>query len=112
MGGGIKWNYSKPNQDSSSKVSDNNATIYGKDFACFAREIKILAEADYTYYINEEGTNDLAAKTDSSESESLSRLDFSGVMSGGSIPTTYLGLVDEYGQVVTSDSSVMTDFCR
>ena len=31
-------------------------------------------------------------------------------MSGGSIPTTYLALVDEYDQVVTSDSSVMIEF--
>jgi hypothetical protein len=37
-------------------------------------------------------------------------LDFAGVMSGGSIPTTYLALVDQYNQVVTSDNSIMTEF--
>ena len=31
-------------------------------------------------------------------------------MSGGSIPTTYLGLVDQYGQVVTSDSVSKLEF--
>jgi hypothetical protein len=31
-------------------------------------------------------------------------------MSGGSIPTTYLALVDQYDQVVTSDDSIMTEF--
>mmetsp|Transcript_27991 Transcript_27991/g.32080 ORF Transcript_27991/g.32080 Transcript_27991/m.32080 type:complete len:126 (+) Transcript_27991:859-1236(+) len=40
----------------------------------------------------------------------MKRLDFSGVMSGGSIPTTYLALVDQYNQVVTSDNSVMIEF--
>ena len=31
-------------------------------------------------------------------------------MSGGAIPTTYLGLVDQYGQVVTSDSVSKLEF--
>ena len=110
IGGGIKWNYSKPTQDASSRVASNTATLYGRDFACFAREIKIINEIDYTFYINEKGINDLSEKTEGSKSKSLKRLDFAGVMSGGSIPTTYLALVDEYNQVVTSDNSVMTEF--
>jgi hypothetical protein len=44
------------------------------------------------------------------ESDSLPNLDFSGVMSGGSIPTTYFALVDQYNQSVTSDSTSMGEF--
>jgi hypothetical protein len=53
-------------------------------------------------YVNE--TEDLTELTEGSKGESLKRLAFRGVMSGGFIPTTYLALVDKYDQVVTSDS--------
>jgi predicted outer membrane repeat protein len=108
IGGGIKWNYREPIKDSSSSVISNNATLYGTDFAWFAREIKEIGESEYAYYTN--NTNDLSLTSDGSESASLERFDFSGVMSGGSIPTTYLALVDQYDQVVTSDDSIMTEF--
>lgn len=108
IGGGIKWNYREPTQDNTSLVSGNAATLYGTDYACFAREIKEINEAEFTYY--SEDTNDLSMKTDGSKSQSLKRLDFAGVMSGGSIPTTYLALVDQYEQIVTSDNAVEIEF--
>jgi len=108
IGGGIKWNYREPEVDNDSVVEDNTATLYGTDYACFAREVKEISEIEYSYYIDT--SNDLTAKSEGSESESLTRLDFAGVMSGGSIPTTYLALVDQYDQIVTSDDSVMIEF--
>lgn len=108
IGGGIKWNYREPTQDTTSVVTGNTATLYGTDYACFAREIKEIDEAEYTYYV--EDTNDLSKKTDGSRSKSLTRLDFAGVMSGGSIPTTYLALVDQYEQIVTSANAVEIEF--
>lgn len=94
--------------DDDSSVYNNTATLYGTNFGCFAREIKEIDESEYTYYTD--ASNDLSAETDGSQSESLTSLTFNGVMSGGSIPTTYLALVDEYDQVVTADSSSLIEF--
>ena len=94
---------------SGSNVSNNTATIYGIDYACFPREIRELDEAVYQYYAEEEGS--LSRVPDEFESaDSITNLIFNGVMSGGSIPTTYLALVDEYGQIVTSDDSSLIEF--
>ena len=108
IGGGIKWDYREPSADSNSNVINNVATLYGTNYAWFAREIKEIKESEYTYYTT--STNDLSATSNGSKGASLTSLDFSGVMSGGSIPTTYLALVDQYNQVVTSANSAMIEF--
>ena len=73
-------------------IQSNTAKWYGTNYASFSREIKEIREDEFTYYVDE--NNDLSKITESAEGESLSRLDFWGVMSGGFIPTTYLALVD------------------
>ena len=108
IGGGIKWDYREPSADSNSNVINNVATLYGTDYACFAREIKEIKENEYTYYTT--STNDLSATSNGSKGASITSLNFSGVMSGGSIPTTYLALVDQYNQVVTSSNSDSIEF--
>lgn len=57
IGGGIRWNYRNINKESSSVISDNRASLYGNDYASFAREIVYLeTDDDYLKYFNKSST--------------------------------------------------------
>ena len=75
--------------------SNNNANTYGPDIAGLARElIKFDDEDQYLQYLNQEGTGrfDLIER-DKFYNDFL----FTGVQSGGNVPTVFFGLIDSYG---------------
>jgi hypothetical protein len=78
--------------------SGNSATKYGANYGSFSQNLKSLTEAEYNSQIAKRRslTSTLSGTTS---------LTLSSQQSGGTLPTIYLSLVDQYGQIVGSDSS-------
>ena len=97
-GGGMFWNYNQPSNISLITFTSNTATLYGNDYGWFAQKMTRIEESVYNSSLS------LQRSLDSGLSGTDS-ITLSDQQSGGTIPTIYLALVDEFGQYVGSDST-------
>eukprot|EP00347_Sterkiella_histriomuscorum_P001991 403369895 len=119
-GGAIHWETLEP-VFTSVKYSSNKALLYGNDVSCFAQRLATVNSTYYNSFLAERSTDEESLRqlqTTSTSSQLVTDTSIKSQQSGGYIPTTYMGLVDKYGQIVGSDSSskiraiVDTDFTK
>lgn len=97
-GGAIYWDYIEPLNILTPTFTNNSAGKYGDNIASFPQKLLRISEAEYLSALK----NKRALSTESYTGTDLLKL--TNQKSGGVIPTTYLALVDKYGQKVASDS--------
>eukprot|EP00347_Sterkiella_histriomuscorum_P012942 403366626 len=128
QGGAIYWDTVEPifslNQ---STYNNNNAGLYGNNIACFAQEMIQITQEIYSQQITTYSSSQsrlLNMIQDENYNFSNTRLEYDiheyqgnyqrflasqllieNQRSGGSIPTTYMALVDKYGQILGSNSN-------
>ena len=96
-GGGIFWNYNTPVNLTQISFSSNTAQKYGNNYGCFAQVLKSI---NSTQYLNQSILRRSLGTLSGTTSLTLSTQ-----QSGGSLGNIYLALVDEFDQIVGSDSS-------
>ena len=96
-GGGIFWNYNTPKNLSQVTFTSNTASKYGNNYGCFAQVLKSINSTQYSSQTSSRRFLGTLSGTTS--------LTLSSQQSGGSLGDIYLALVDEFDQIVGSDSS-------
>eukprot|EP00347_Sterkiella_histriomuscorum_P019434 403341642 len=120
QGGVLYWDTVEPIISLTQSTYVNNfAGFYGNNIACFAQELIKISQDQYTQQTNffNNQQQRLLNQIGENLNENYQRLDGNGLRlltsklqivnqrSGGSIPTTYLALVDKYGQILGSNSN-------
>lgn len=78
--------------------SNNSATDYGPEIASVARElIRFSSQESYIKYFKGNATTWKELVDEKDRESFFNYYRFSGVQSGGNVPTIFLGLIDKYG---------------
>jgi hypothetical protein len=89
--------------------SSNSASSYGGNYAAFAQKLSRLTDAQYSEHTGSRrnliSQNDTRKRTLTTSVSGTTSLTLSNQQSGGSIPTLHVALLDEFGQIVGSDST-------
>eukprot|EP00347_Sterkiella_histriomuscorum_P001801 403370625 len=135
QGGAINWDTLEPTFSKSlSTFYNNSALLYGDDIASFGQNLQVISEEQYLkQFVKlklESQTNSLSSRRRNLQSQiqeinhllksnarnlqnslvvESSSFTVQQQQSGSSIPTTYIALMDKYGQIVgtSSDSKVL-----
>eukprot|EP00347_Sterkiella_histriomuscorum_P024040 403332515 len=97
-GGAIYWQDIEPIYLNKSQLvyKNNLAKIYGPNIGCFAQKIMMINEDTYDQILN--------SRILQSMQEPLANTSQSNFRSGDYLPQMYLALVDQYGQILQTDS--------
>ncbi|CDW85824.1 UNKNOWN [Stylonychia lemnae] len=108
-GGAIYWTILEPIFDSNNlNFIDNSAFQYGDNLACFPQKLGSLSVNQYLAHILKlgliENTNQRLLQYTTAEKIQYFQ-SIQSQKSGGAIPIIYMALIDQYGQIVGSDSN-------
>ena len=107
-GGAVYWNFNQLTNIDKLTYSNNTAVKYGNNYGSFAQALKTITQAEYEALSNTTRrrwvlNNSLFRILSTSAGSTSVNLD--NQQSGGSIGTIYVALFDQFGQVVSTDSS-------
>jgi hypothetical protein len=101
VGGAIAWIYDEPVDIDTTTFTNNNAVVYGDDISAVAQQLATVSEA----YYNANMMSSRRSLID--DNDPYPNNTVSSQMSGGELPTLYIGIFDKYGNLVKSENGAL-----
>jgi hypothetical protein len=101
VGGAIAWIYDEPIDIGTTTFTNNNAVLYGDDISAVAEQLLTVSEEFYNANIISTRRS-LIDDDDPYPTNTVS-----SQMSGGELPTFYIGIFDKYGNLVKSENDAL-----